>query len=305
MAGQLFASSFDNRWYARRALESAFRQKAEAAAAEKSPTMNGYAAVVQALASVGLSWPGIREENREEPIELARLLPDRIHRAFAVADPSLRNATNLYELNVNLAESDKPAFEIAKENAISAAKALIDIALTDPEGILGPYLKGLPEGRRYEQGPWVSTITPVEKLMLKRPDVFRAALTNQLAMDALSEAGRGDPRRRNIRRMMEIGLGIHTYASSHGGTFPDNIAVLFDKGYLKLPLEAKSLITAKPYVYVAAGETRPVKDADWGQLILLYDDEASEGNYQCVMADGSGHQMRGDLVQEQLRKRGK
>jgi hypothetical protein len=306
LAGHLFASNFNNRWYAERALESAFRMKAEIGAVEKSPTMNGYAAVVQALASVRLSWPGIKDHvSHENPLELAQFLPGRIHRAFAIAEPSQRNSAKLAEFNVSLTGDEKVAFDKATENAIAAAQALIEVALQDPDGIVGAYLKGRPP-RKYENGPWVSYYSPVEKLMEKRPDVFRAAAVNEQAMTALMEAGKGDPRRRNMRRMMEIGLGILRYASRGNKTYPPSLDVLFERGTLKPPLEAKSLLTGKPYIYVGAGEKPPVKDTDWNFLVLLYDGDPLPGNsYQCVMADGSGQQLAADKLKEHLRQRGK
>src|SRR2546426_5931012 len=116
LGGHLFSTNFENRTFAQRAVQSAFRLKAEIADVEKSPTMNGYVAVVQALVSTMVSWPGI-EERKQTPLKLAQFLPNRIYRAFAVVDPSKLNAANLVEMKVNLAESDKAAFEQAKENA--------------------------------------------------------------------------------------------------------------------------------------------------------------------------------------------
>ncbi|PYK01663.1 MAG: hypothetical protein DME23_03715 [Verrucomicrobia bacterium] len=304
MGGHLFNSNFNNRTFAERAVQSAFRLKAEIAAAEKSPTMNGYVTVVQALVSVRLSWPGI-EERKQTPLELASFLPSRIFRAFAVVDPARMNAANLVEMRVNLADSDKAAFDKAKEDSVKAATGLLDVALTDPDGIVGAYLTGLPPARTNEAGPWVSRLSYVEKLMLNRPDVFRALAANEQAMDALYQAGHRDLSRSNMRRMMEIGLGIFSYASDHDKNFPDNINVLFEKQYLKSPLAASSLHTGKPYVYVAAGEKVPEKSSDLAQLLLLYDDNASQGCYQCVMADGHGESMPVDKVKEQLTKRGK
>jgi len=113
LGGHLFTTNFENRTFAQRAVQSAFRLKAEIAAVEKSPTMNGYVAVVQALVSTMVSWPGI-EQRKQTPLELARFVPGRIWRAFAVVDPSKRNAANLVEMSVNLADSDKAAFEQSK-----------------------------------------------------------------------------------------------------------------------------------------------------------------------------------------------
>ncbi len=59
LAGHLFATNFQNRWYTQRALEAAFHLKAEIAATAKSPKMHGYAAAVQALFNLLGKWPGI------------------------------------------------------------------------------------------------------------------------------------------------------------------------------------------------------------------------------------------------------
>jgi hypothetical protein len=306
LAGHLFASNFNNRWYAERALESAFRMKAQIGAAEKSPTMNGYAAVVQALASVSLSWPGIKEHaSHEDPLELARFLPSRIHRAFAIADPSQQRSAKLFEFNVSLTGDEKVAFSKATENAVIAAQALLNVALQDPDGVVGAYLKGRPP-RKYEDGPWVSYYSPVEKLMSRHPEVFRAAAANEEAMTALAEAGKGDPKRRNMRRMMEVGLGIIRHASRQAKSYPPNLQVLFDRGMLKPPLEANSVLTGKPYLYFSAGEKPPEKGTDWNYMVLLCDrDPLPDGSYQCVMADGSGQQLAAETLKEHLRQRGK
>ena len=60
LAGHVYATNFVNRDFAERALEYSFRYKTEAAAAEKSPAMNGYAAVTEALVSVqmAINQPG-------------------------------------------------------------------------------------------------------------------------------------------------------------------------------------------------------------------------------------------------------
>ncbi|MCS1409046.1 MAG: hypothetical protein M2R45_02225 [Verrucomicrobia subdivision 3 bacterium] len=50
---------------------------------------------------------------------------------------------------------------------------------------------------------------------------------------------------------MEIGQGILRYNVEHDWNYPNNLAVLYEKGYLKSILEAKSLMTGKPYVYTS------------------------------------------------------
>ena len=66
----------------------------------------------------------------------------------------------------------------------------------------------------------------------------------------------------------EIGLAIQRFAASHENTFPDNLDVLFNEGYLKPPLESKSMLTGKPYVYVGRGQNRPAKRSDLFDLVL-------------------------------------
>ncbi|MHC4713732.1 MAG: hypothetical protein ACYTAN_10760 [Planctomycetota bacterium] len=294
MAGHLFTTNFGNRWYARNALMSAFRIKAEVAAASKSPKMNGYAAVTQALVSVTHCWPGIEEGTAA--LNVALFLPGRIRRAFSAS-----SFGDWYELS----GTDRAAFEEAREKMTAAGAALIDIAVTDPDGIVGPYLMGLPQKPNYEHGPWVSRVTPVEKVMAQRPEVFKAAAEFEAAMAAVHEAARKDARRANRHRLMEMGLGVLTYADKHDNTYPDNIDVLFWNKYLEPPLEAKSLLTGRPYAYVGAGEKEPTKIAGRAQFVVLYDDNEFDGYYDCLFADGHVGSMNVEDLEEQLRKRGK
>ena len=273
LAGHLFATNFTNRWFAQRAVEAAFVLRAELAGAENPPKRNGYAAAIYGLTSPMLSWSGIKEWWNLDPLQLARCLPNRIWRAFAAADPSLMNACILGETNVNPPESERAAFEAAKEGAAQTARRLLDVALADPDGIFGPYLKGLPRADRQAGGGALFAWTPVEGLMQKRPDLFQAAAANEEAMATLWKAGENDPSRRNIGRMMEIAWAIQNYAHAHDQAYPDNLTVLFENGCLKPPLEAKSLLTGRPYVYVAAGEKSPSKANDRAEFVLFYDDE--------------------------------
>ena len=104
---------------------------------------------------------------------------------------------------------------------------------------------------------------------------------------------------------MEIGCALHSYASVHDDTFPDNLDVLFQEGHLKAPLEPRSLLTGNPYIYVAAGQKRPRKSLDASEMVLLYDDQAEEGGYApCVLACGVGSSARLETIQAQIRKRG-
>jgi len=305
LGGQLHATDFENRTFAQRAVMDAFQLKAEVAYAEKSPTVNGYVAVVQALVSVQLSWPGI-EERKQTPLELAHFVAERIYGAFGVVEPTRMNGTYLGEMEARVPDSDKARFEKTKENAVRAAGALIDVALVDPDEVIGAYLKGLPPPSTNTPGPWVSRTTYVERLMMKRPEVFKAAAANEDAMDALLDAGRNDPVQRNMSRLMQIGLAILEYASDHTNTCPPTVSVLFENlKYLKPPQEAKSVLTGKPYVYVAGGKRVPEPSRDRGRFILLYDDTASPGgNYQCVMGDSHGESMSPARFKEQLANQG-
>ncbi len=194
LAGHLFATNFTNRWFAKQALESAvFGLKARIAGAEKSLKLDGYAGGARAYVSMMLRWPGIEAGIKLEDmklLELARCLPWGIHRAFAVADRSGMNAAYLGEMNVKSPASAKAALERAEENAVKSAKALIDAALTDTDGILGAYLNGLPPSQKTADGRWIVRYrTLVEKLMRERTDVFRAAATNEETLSALRDTG--------------------------------------------------------------------------------------------------------------------
>jgi hypothetical protein len=307
LAGHLFATNFTNRWFARQAVQHAFALKAELAAAENSPKMNGYAAAMQGLNNAMLPWTDVDDAMKPNPLQLAQYLPSRIHRAFAAADPVLLNAGVLGEVNLNPPESDRAAYEAAKEHFAQTAKKLIDVALCDPDGILGAYLKGLPGSSGEPQNPpWTSFSTPVGSLLEKRRDLFRALAANEEAMTAIWKLGQNDPAQKNISRMMEIAWAIQTYAHNHEMAYPDTIAVLFESGQLKPPLEAKSLLTGRPYVYVAAGEKSPDKSNDRAQFVLLYDDERDEDDcYPCVFAACFGSRIRRHDLNDQLKRRGK
>ncbi len=307
LSGHLFATNFTNRWFAERAMHSAFTLKATLAAARNVPKMNSYVAALVALAREGLSWPGLEDWKNPNPLEVARFLPSRIHRAFAAADPALLNAGALGETSLNPPERDRAAFDAAKARATETAGKLLEAALPDPDGIFGPYLKGLPRPGEDRRGsPWALFSTPVERLIQKRPDLIRAAAEHDQAMTAIWTAGQNDPSQRNIRRMMDIAWAIQDYAQKHDGAFPDSLAVLIESGSLQPPLEAKSLRTDRPYVYTAAGEKNPAKMNERAQFILLYDDEPDRsGCYECAFGHCAGGHIRVADLHEQLRKRGK
>jgi tetratricopeptide (TPR) repeat protein len=306
LGGQLQATDFESQVFAERAVRSAFRLKAEIAYAEKSPTANGYVSVVQALTSVQLSWPGIAD-HKQTPLELAQFVPGRISRAFAMADPAQANGSNLVELRATVPEGDKAAFERAKAVATAAASNLIAAAQPDSDEVVGAFFRGMPPPPTNASGPWVSLHTYVERLMLKRPEVFKAAGENEDAMKALQQAGRSDPRRLNMSRMMAVGLALFNYAVEHDQSFPPDLRVLFENGkYLKPPADGLSVINGRAYVYVANGEKMPTKHADSGLFVLLYDSVPNAaGEYQCVMADGHGQYMGGEELRKHLASRGK
>jgi hypothetical protein len=307
LAGHLFATNFYNRWAARRALENAvFGLKANVPAAEKFPSMVG-ATGAERLVRTMLRWPGMDDTaTTDEPhkhLRLAQYLPDRIHRAFGAVDPS--QSSNLCELS--LSADRKAASKQAADKFVRTAHALIDVALTDADGIMAPYLQGITltpataGGRRV-----VPFETDVEKLLRDRPELFAAAAANETAMKALWDFGASDPWQRNLSRLMEINMALHTYAAQHGNTYPPTVDFLFEKGYLKPPLKAKSVLTGKPYVYVAAGEKVPEKSKDRTDFVVLYDDHPNPwGMYECVFASWIGSTVRPDDLREQLKRRGK
>lgn len=300
LAGHLFATNFVARQFAQWTLLSAFGLKAEIAS-DNPQKKHGYEAAAQALASTFDGWPGI--DDRLKTLNSVQFLPDRIHRAFAMTDPSKRRMHGY--MNVNPPKDDRTAFERAIENAATAAAALIEVVLTDPDGIVGAYLRGLPPRRQDTGGRWLPQHTFVERLMEKRPDVFKVAAANEDAMNALWKAGENDPERSNMARMLDTGWAVLRYAYEHDQSFPDGIDVLFEKEYLKPPFEAKSLVTGRPYIYVAAGEKQPAKSSDAAQVVLLYDDNECQGWYQCISAAGVGTSIRVDELKKRLKKRDK
>lgn len=309
LAGQLFETNFHNRWFAHRAVEASFRLKAELE--ENSAKMNGYVAAIQAMTSAMLPLPTLEElEGRSRPtqlMELAQFLPARIHQAFAAADPALLNAGLIPGTNLNPPEWDRATFEQAKVNVTQAAQKLIEVALINLDAVCAAYLNGLPRPEpRNRNRSCASFNTPVDLLMQRRSDLIRAAAMNEQAIRALWKAGENDPVQKNIGRLMEIALGICNYACAHDQAYPESIAMLFEQGYLKPPLEAKSLLTGLPYVYVAAGEKCPTKSNDRASFVLLYDDEANaNGGYSCATALGGGGVILAHELKQQLKRRGK
>jgi len=310
LAGHLFATNFYNRWAARQALDHAvFGLNASVPAMERFSVLVGAGAVTQGLIAAMLRWPPVNVAEQPGPLNkdlrLAQFLPDQIRRAFAATDPTQMAA--LGEMNFHVSASRKAVLERAREQFIQGGRTLIDSVLTDTDGIMGPYLKGILLSRRSADGRQVVPFeTDVEKLFARRPDVFAAAAANQQALNAIWDAEAGDPARRNITRMMEINQAMHSYAATHDNTYPNNIDVLFETGYLQATVKAKSLLTGKPYVFPAAGEKVPAKSKDKWRFIVLYDDNPDQwGCYQCVFASWVGGGMRVEEVKEQLAKRGR
>jgi len=99
--------------------------------------------------------------------------------------------------------------------------------------------------------------------------------------------------------MMEIGWAAMAYARQHEMNYPNSIDALFQDGQLKPPLEARSPLSGRPYIFPAAGKKMPTKNKDLARFVLLYDDEPNEeGFHACVFASGVGSAIRGsDLDQ--------
>ncbi len=303
LAGHLFVTNFTNRWYAQFAVQEGLGLKAELAA-DWLPKKNGYAAAVYGMASQMFNWPGIKEWWQHGPLQLAQFLPNRIWGAFAATQPALMDACVVGETNPNAPESERAALEAAKQAAAQSARRLLDVALSDPDGVLGPYLKGLPQAPR--EGGALFSWTPVQGLMHKRPDLFQAAAANEEAMAALWKAGENAPSRKNGGRMLEIAWAIQSYAQAHDQVYPESLAVLFESGHLKPPLEAKSLLSGGPYIYVAAGEKCPSKANDRTRFVVFYDDTLiGDGWHMCAFASCQCNGLRASELQEHLRRRGK
>jgi hypothetical protein len=278
LAGHLTATSYDNRRYAERALQSAFRIKAEAAAGQNSPKMAGYAAVTQALVST--MGPGTFERR-----ELAWFLPSRIYGA--------------------LQRLEKPG-QPADAGELKAAQALVDTAAADPDRVVGAYLKGLPPSKRAEKTPWVTRHTYVEELMSDSTVLFEAAAAYEKAMTAAqAKAMTADPAHEDTTRLMEIGAELLGYAFSHDNTFPTSLQVLYDEKLLDPKVEAKSLRTGRPYVYAVAGRKLPEKQHDRFALILLYDDQEVGGQYECVLGIPGVGKFPVEEVKERIKSQGK
>ncbi len=303
LGGHLFSTNFTNRRLAEWTIQDAFQLKATVAAAEKSRDTNAYCAVSQTIQR--FSWPDTGKET-DIPIEAEQYLPSRIWGAFARVDQSRRTATSPMGTKLNLSGSDKAAYEKAQDDYIKAGNALIEVSLTDADGIIGAYLKDLPQPDGSGPSPWITSYSDVEKLIANRPDVFEAATANERAMRAWDQAVSNDPVDRNVRRLMHVGFAIWSYASDHDQTLPSSLEVLYKDGrYLKDAGETKSLLTGKSYIIAAAGTKFPEKAARRDSFIVVYDDDVVDGRYQCALGNGGGTSLPANEFREWLGKQGK
>ena len=303
LAGHLFVTNFTNRWFSLRAVEAAFILRAGFETEASPARRNGYAAAVYGLASPLFSVPGIKEWWHHSPQQLAQFLPSRIHAAFAVAKANPVDLAPTDE--TGLTEEQRAALKAAREKAIQAAEKLVELALSDPDAIFGPYFKEPQATEPRPGGGPVFEWTAVEGLLNKRPDLFQAAAANEEAGAALWKAGESAPSRRNAGRMLQIAWALCGYAQNHDQVYPPSLDALLESGHLKAPLEPKSLRTGRPYVYVAGAQKMPAKGNDRAQFVLLYDDEPRPGGwYECVFASCTCGGIREPDLPEPLRGRG-
>ncbi len=279
--------------------------KAQIAEAEKSPTANGYLSAASAISSKQvIEYSG---ENRYDVSQVAPFLPGRISMALDIEETSKRGGLIAIGTEVNLPDADKAAYAKAQDDFVKAGAALVDVSLTDPDGIIGSYLKDLPPPQKHHRlNPWISTYTYVEVLMKRRPDIFNAAVAYEKAMRAFELAGNSDPGRRNVSRLMKVAAAIWSYALNHDLTLPENLEVLYKDGkYLKDSSLVKSMFTGKDYVLAAPGAKMPQKSGDRDSFILVYDADEIDGSYPCALANGSGGNLPADVLRVLLRKQGK
>jgi len=171
-------------------------------------------------------------------------------------------------------------------------------------------LKGLPpmrEDAKGAEGVWVSRLSYVELLMLNRSEIFQAVAAYNEASLAMHAAKENALSNKNIRQLKELTVAIIRYAQDHQDTFPESLEVLYKDGkYLKDAVKTRSLLTDKPYVYVAKGEKWPEKDEDYMVFIVAYDEhEEKEGMHVCAFGDGHVEAIPMTYMKELLKKRGK
>lgn len=180
LAGQVIASDMQyHERFGNDALRQAFRLKAQIAAGEKSPMMNGYVGVVQALVSTRPDGSGLK---RDDPRALALHIPGSIWYAFEVIDPKI--ARDYFPEMRGHVGADQ-AFEDAYQNWAKTSEALIEAALPDSDEIIGAYFHGHVPLPSDAPGPWVTSHTYVERLMSKKPDLLKAAAAYNAARQVL------------------------------------------------------------------------------------------------------------------------
>jgi beta-lactamase regulating signal transducer with metallopeptidase domain len=304
LGGHLSATNFENRQAAKWLLQVAFRLKARIAAAEKSPDKNGYFAVSQAILDNQLSW--VYDEEADLSLQAARFLPSRVWGALAMANEPPQEATSPMGTKLKLSDRDMAAYKKAQEDVIKAGDALIEVSLTDPDGIIGAYLKDLPPPEKTGPDSGLANYSYVEKLTEKRQDVFKAATANEQAMRARDQAIRNDRNEQNVLQLMRVDEAVWAYTCDHNQTPPRSLEALYkDRKYLKDSSETKSLLTGKPYIYAAKGEKYPERQVDRESFIVVYDADEVDGSYQCAMGSGGGANLPANIFEECLRKQSK
>jgi beta-lactamase regulating signal transducer with metallopeptidase domain len=305
LGGHLYATNFENREFGEWAVRDAFRLKAEIAAVDKSPEKNGYFAASAAIFGKQVSWPPA-DEPTVRSLDVVQFLPGRISGAFEVANGFRGEPTSPMGIKLRLSESDRAVYEKAQADYVKAANALIDVSVSDGDGIVGAYLKDLPPPDKRGSFPWISSYSYVEKLIYSRPDVLKAAIANESAMRWLENAGGNDLGVRNVNGLMLVDEAIWAYASDHNQILPSGLEVLYKDGkYLKDASQTKSLLTGKTYIYPAAGMRFPEKSAERESFIVVYDGDEVDGRYLCATGSGGGAALPADVFKELLRKQGK
>ncbi|HEX8523709.1 MAG TPA: hypothetical protein VF669_15750 [Tepidisphaeraceae bacterium] len=299
LAGHLYRTNFNNRAFGERALQDAFRLKAEVAAAENSPRMYGYAAVTQALVSTMYQWPEI--SSGQDLQRVAPFVAGRIYRAFQIVQEGGESKGE----KVNLAGPARAAYDKARKDQVKAAEALIAAAMENPDEIVGAYLRGMLQRKQDAKEPWVSQLSYVEQAMSRHPGVFKAALANEEAMDAVNRAQRSDPRQQNISRMMEVAGAAVAYSFKHGSQLPASLDVLLKEKYLDPGDEIKSVITGRPYVFAGANQKLPERREERFGFIVLYDDHVEDGNQQAAVAIPGGITLSAEELKTRLEKQKK
>ncbi len=293
LAGHLYRTNYFYRMWSERALQEAFRLKAEIAAAEDSPRMYGYAAATQALVSTMIDWPDIAEQQ-----DLRRIVPfvaSRFYHAFLIIDPETMKAA---QGKLQLQGEAREKFEKARKDEIEAAHALIEAAKETADETAGAYLRGLIVRDEQPRHPWVSAYTYVEQAMSRHPAVFKAALRFEETMDAVYAVRAHDPRQQNLSHMMKVAGAIISYAFKHENQLPQSLDVLVKEKQLEAA-DVNSRITGRPYVYAGANQKLPERKQERFQFILLYEDNEVDGKVQAVLAIPGGF----ELTPEDLKKR--